>query len=68
MNQHLSPSQLTLLLGGTLLVGLLLTLLVYAVYVMYKRRRGALDLSGPRPTLRTTPLLRWAHCRDWSPS
>ena len=49
MNQHLSPSQLTLLLGGTLLVGLLLTLLVYAVYVMYKRRREALDLSGAAP-------------------
>jgi len=46
MNQPLSPSQLILLLAGTLCVALLLTVLGYAVYRMYKRRREAFDLHS----------------------
>jgi len=51
MVQNLSPSQLTLLLGGTLLVVMLLALLVYAIYRMVKQRRADIDLkpTSPRP-------------------
>jgi PAS domain-containing protein len=49
MIQRLSPSELMLLVGGTLLVGLLLALLAYAMYRMVRQRRAEVDL---RPATR----------------
>lgn len=49
MIQQLSPSQLTLLLGGTLLVTMLLAVLVYAVFKMAKERRKDADLKPATP-------------------
>ncbi len=51
MTQHLSISQLTLLVGGAVIIGGLLIFLIYITHKMFKDRRKADDFTpkSPRP-------------------
>lgn len=51
MNQHIPLSQVTLLVGGAIVMGGLLVFMVYIIHKMFKDRREAGDLTpkSPRP-------------------
>lgn len=49
MKPQLSPGQLVLLVGGTLLVGILLAVLIYAAYKMLRREKKEEEWKPARP-------------------